>query len=95
MFLKANTEAITAQTQGTAAKHLPSVKPYNDEGRQVEEDGCEGWIEQFEERAKIAGWSTEQRLRELKLLLEKTELKEIFVCFVYYWIGPELLRESD
>ena len=74
-LLMAHTEAIAAQTQATAAQHLPPLKPYTGEGKQVEEDGCERWIEQFEERAKIAGWNTAQQLHQLKLLLEKTALR--------------------
>ena len=74
-FLKAHTEAIAAQTQATAAQHLPPLKAYTGEGKQVEEDGFERWIEQFEERAKIASWSTEQQLHQLKLLLENTALR--------------------
>ena len=74
-FLKAHTEAIAAQTQATAAQHLPPLKAYTGEGKQVEEDGFERWIEQFEERAKIVSWSTEQQLHQLKLLLENTALR--------------------
>ena len=74
-LLKAHTEAIAAQTQATAAQHLPPLKAFTGEGKQVEEDGFERWIEQFEERAKVAGWSIEQQLHQLKLLLEKTALR--------------------
>ena len=74
-FLKAHTEAIAAQTQATAAQHLPPLKAYTGQGKQVEEDGFERWIEQFEERAKIASWSTEQQFHQLKLLLENTALR--------------------
>ncbi len=38
----------------------------------MEEEGFERWIEQ---RAKVAGWSTEQKLHQIKLLLEKTALR--------------------
>ena len=74
-LLQAHTEAIAAQTQATAAQHLPPLKPYRGEGKQVEEDGFGRWLEQFEERAKIAGWSQAQQLHQLKLLLEKTALR--------------------
>lgn len=37
------------------------------------------WVEQFEERAKLTGWSHPQRLYQLKLLLEKTT----------YWVPQE------
>ena len=74
-LLKAHTEAIAAQTKATAAQHLPPLKAFTGEGKQVEVDGFERWIEQFEERAKVAGWSIEQQLHQLKLLLEKTALR--------------------
>ena len=59
-LLKAHTEAIAAQTQAAAAQHLPPLKPYSGEGKQIEDDGLDRWLEQFEERAKIAGWSAAQ-----------------------------------
>ena len=68
-LLKAHTEAIAAQTQATAAQHLPPLKSYTGKGKQVEEDGFDHWIEQFEERARIAGWNNDQQLHQLKLLL--------------------------
>lgn len=64
--------AIAAQTQAAAAQHLSLVKPFTGEGKQVESDGCNSWLEQFEERAKIAGWSAVQQLHQLKLLLDCT-----------------------
>lgn len=66
-LLEAHTDAIAAQTQATAAQHLPPLKAFTGEGKQVEEDGFERWIEQLEERAKVAGWSAEQKLHQIKL----------------------------
>ena len=40
-LLEAHTEAIAAQTQATAAQHLPPLKAFTDEGKQMEEDGFE------------------------------------------------------
>ena len=74
-LLQAHTEAIAAQTQATAAQHLPPLKAYTGEGKQAEADGFDCWIEQFEERAKIAGWGAEQKLHQLKLLMENTALQ--------------------
>ena len=74
-LLKAHTEAIAAQTQAATAQHLPPLKPYTGEGKQIEEDGVDRWLEQFEERAKIFGWSAVQQLHQLKMLLEKTALR--------------------
>ena len=33
------------------------------------------WVEQFEERSKIAGWNSAQQLHHFKLLLDKTALQ--------------------
>jgi len=74
-LLKAHTEAIAAQTQATAAHNLPPLKPYTGEGKQVEEEGFDRWLEQFEERGRVAGWTPTQQLHQLKLLLEKTALR--------------------
>ena len=35
-------------------------------------DAFDHWFEHFEERDKLAGWNSEQKLRHLKLLLDKT-----------------------
>ena len=40
--------------------------------KQAEADGFDHWIEQFEERA---GWGAEQKLHQLKLLMENTVLQ--------------------
>ena len=40
-----------------------------------EEDGFERWLEAFEERAQLAGWSSEHKLYQLKLHLEDTALQ--------------------
>ncbi len=46
--LKAYTEAITAQTQATAAQHLRPLNPDSGEVKQVEDDRFSRWPEQFE-----------------------------------------------
>ena len=62
---------MQAQVQAAAVQHLPRLNPYSGEKEQDEDDGFERWLELFEERAKLAGWSSEQRLYQLKLLLVK------------------------
>lgn len=51
------------------------MKPYTGEGKQIEEDHFDRWLQQFKEGAKIAGWSVAQQLHQLKLLLGKTALR--------------------
>ena len=70
-LLKAQRKAMEAQVQATAVQHLPRLCPYSGEKEQDEDDGFERWLELFKERAKLAGWSSEQRLYQLKLLLVK------------------------
>ena len=74
-LLQAQTEAIAAQTQAAAAQHLPPLKSFTGENMEVEEKTFDRWLELFEERAKLAGWSSAQSLHQLKLLLDKTALK--------------------
>ena len=86
-LIKAQTEALAAQTRATAAQHLPPLKPFTGEGKQSEENSFDRWLEHFEERANLAGWSDMQQLHQLKLLLENTALKA-------FRMFPEADRES-
>ena len=36
----------------------------------IDDDNFDRWIEHFEERAKLAGWTEEQRVYQLKVHLE-------------------------
>ena len=74
-LLQAQTEAIAALTQATAAQHLPPLETFTGEGMETEEKTFDRWIELFEERAKVAGWGPAQQLHQLKFLLDKTALK--------------------
>ena len=74
-LLQAQTKALAAQTRVAAAQHLPPLKPFSGEGKITEEDSFERWINHFEERAGLVGWSEAQQLYQLKLLLEKTASK--------------------
>ena len=42
--LQAHTEAIAAQMQIAAAQHLPPLKAFSGEGKQIEEGGFKRWI---------------------------------------------------
>ena len=68
-------ETLAAQTRVAAAQHLPPLKPFSGEGKITEDDSFEQWIEHFEERAGLVGWSEAQQLHQLKLLLEKMASK--------------------
>ena len=66
-FIKAHTKALAAQTQAAAAQQLPSLKMFTGEGQLTDVDRCERWLENFEKRAKLVGWSEAQQLHQLKL----------------------------
>ena len=74
-LLQAQTEAMTAQAQAAAVQHLPAFHCYTGEDDQTDDEVFNRWLERFEERAKLAGWSSEQKLYHLKLHLDKTALQ--------------------
>ena len=55
-----------------AAQQLPALPLYTGEGKQAVDDGFERWVERFKERAKVAGWTTEHQLYQLKVHLDQT-----------------------
>ena len=78
---------VAAQTRAMSAQSLPPVPTYSGEGEQSLEDGFERWIEQFEERARLAGWSEDLRRYHLKMRLGKT-------AFQTYRLLPEDVKAS-
>ena len=44
-----------------AAQSLPPLLHFSDEGSLVGEDMFDRWVEHFEERARVAGWTGEER----------------------------------
>ena len=55
-----------------AAHSIPPLRKFTGEDAHTHERCFERWLEQFEDRAKMASWSDEQRLFQLKAHLEKT-----------------------
>ena len=45
---------------------------YSGEGIQSSEEGFDRWIDQFEERAKLVGWTEDHKRYNLKMLLDKS-----------------------
>ena len=64
-----------------------TLKHYSGEGVQSLEDGFDRFIEQFEERARIVGWSEEHRKYHLKMLLDKA-------AFQTYRLLPDSVKAS-
>ena len=68
------------QNKAPLGRYLPhllpatklSAPPHFESG--VSAPGFDRWIEQFEERDRIAGWNNDQQLHQLKLLLDKMAL---------------------
>lgn len=70
------TKLIEAQSQMVAkamiAQSFPQLSSFTGEN---DEESFERWFESFEDRAKVAGWSLEQSLYQLKCHLTRTALK--------------------
>ena len=76
-LLQVQTQAMAAQALATAVHHLPPLPLYTGEKEQAEDEGFDRWLERFEERSALAGWTAEQKLHQLKLLLDRTA-REVF-----------------
>ena len=74
-LLEAQTQMMAAQANAMAAQSFPPMPRFTAENIQSDDDNFDRWIEQFEERAKLAGWTEEQRVYQLKAHLEKTALQ--------------------
>ena len=86
-MVQTQTAMVDAQTRAMSAQSLPPVPIYSGEGEQSLEDGFEKWTEQFEERARLAGWSEDLRRYHLKIRLSKT-------AFQTYRLLPEDVKAS-
>ena len=73
-LLQAQTEMISAQTHAVAIQSLPPL-PYFTGQDVTDEESFDRWLEQFEETGRLAGWTSEQQLCQLKAHLEKTVLQ--------------------
>jgi len=60
-LLQAQTDMLSAQAQAVAVQGLPSMAKFSGENMDPEEDGFERWLETFEERARLAGWSPQHK----------------------------------
>lgn len=72
--LRAQTDMMAAQTRVMAAQSLPPLPHFSGDGNLVGEDSFERWVENFDERARVAGWTEEERKYRLKMhcQLDKT-----------------------
>ena len=65
---------MAAQIKAMSAQSLPPLRQFTGEENPAEDETFEWWLELFEERASVAGWSDEQRLYRLKAHLSGTAL---------------------
>jgi len=59
-LLEAQRVMMEAQVQAMAAQSVPPLGKFSGEDFNTEEGSFDRWIEGFEDRAKITGWSEEQ-----------------------------------
>ena len=86
-LVQTQTAMVAAQTRAMSALSLPPIPTYSGEGEQCLEEGFERWVEQFEERAPLAGWSEDLRHYHLKMKLSKT-------AFQTYRLLPDNVKAS-
>ena len=71
-FIQAQTDMMAAQTKAMAAQSLPPLVHFSGEGSLIGEESFDRWLEHFEERAAVAGWSVDQKKYRFKMHLDKT-----------------------
>ena len=71
-LLEAQRQMMEAQVQAMAAQRVPPLRKFCGQNINTDEGSIDRWLEQFAERARVAGWSEEQKLFQLKAHLEKT-----------------------
>ena len=71
-LVQTQTAMVASQTRVMSVQSLPPVPSYSGEGEQCLEDGFERLVKQYEERARLAGWSEDLRRYQLKMRLSKT-----------------------
>ena len=74
LLLKSQTDVLAAQARAVSVQNLPGLSCYTGEGVDATDDGFDHWLERFRERAIFAGWSSEEKLYQLKVHLDKTAL---------------------
>ena len=61
--------ATQASASAVAVQNFPPLPFFTGEDIKCEQDEFEHWIERFEERARLASWSDEQKFSQFKLHL--------------------------
>ena len=71
-LLEEQRKMMAAQVQAMATHSVPPLRRFTGEDTHTDEGSFDRWLEQFEDRAKMAGWNDEQCLFQLKAHMEKT-----------------------
>ena len=71
-LMQAQTNMLTAHAQAVAMQNLRVIPPFTGEDPKGDEDNFEKWLELLEERGRIARWSKEQYLCQLRTHLTQT-----------------------
>ena len=71
-LMQAQTNMLTAHAQAVAMQSLPVIPAFTGEDPQGDEDNFERWLELLAERGRLAQWSKEQHLCQLRAHLTKT-----------------------
>ena len=86
-LVKTQTDIMVAQTQAMSAQSLPPIPHFSGEGNQSGEESFDRWLEQFEERSKLAGWTEEHKRYHLKMSLDRS-------AFQTYRLLPKTVQAS-
>ena len=73
-FIQAQTKMMQAQANAVAVQSFPPLPMFTGEDIDSDEKRFDKWLERFEERASIAGWTDEQRFHQFKFHLSKSAL---------------------
>ena len=71
-LMQAQTNMLTAHAPAVAMQNLPALSPFTGEDPQGDEDNFDKWLELLKERGRLAQWSKEQHLCQLRAYLTNT-----------------------
>ena len=71
-LLQAQRDMMAAQIEAIATNSVPPLHLFRGNDVHTEDGSFDRWLEQFEDRMKVANWNDNQKLFQLKSHLEKT-----------------------
>ena len=73
-FIQAQTKMMQAQANAVAVQSFPPLPMFTGEDTDSDEKRFDKWLERFEERAVLAGWTDEQWFHQFKFHLSQSAL---------------------